>query len=108
MFLERQTVSRKTPGDGKLEISSMAAEYLRTMPDALEVELGPHRAPARVEELTCTCQKVGRAHEHHFVASDVLKSLRGGTVVDLQMSAIRDERGERTLMTVLPVEAPAV
>jgi|SRR5687767_12596126 len=107
MFVERLTVSRKTPGDGKLEISSAAAEHLRSAPAALEVEIGTLRAPATVDMFTCTCQKVGHAHEHHFVASEVLKALQPATLVDLQVITIGDNEGERTRVTVIPVSDSA-
>ena len=103
MFVERLTVSRKTPGDGKLEISSAAAEHLRRTPAALEIEIGTLLAPATVEMFTCTCQKVGHAHEHHFVTSEVLKALQPATLVDLQLITIRDDAGARTRVAVLPV-----
>ena len=104
MFLERQTVSRKTPGDGKLEISPAAAQRLRTSASTFEVELGSLRAPGRVETLACSCQKVGRAHEHHFVASDLLKTLGGGTRVDLHLDDLPAAVGQRARLTVLPVD----
>ena len=103
MFLERQTVSRKTPGDGKLEISRVAAEQLQGLPQTLEVELGTHRAPASIEAFNCTCQKVGRAHDHNFLASELLKTLPADTLVELRVTAIRDGEGERTRVSVLPV-----
>jgi hypothetical protein len=104
MFLERQTVSRKTPGDGKLEISAGAAERLRAAANTLEIELGELRAPGRVETMACTCQKVGSAHEHHFVTSELLKTLRAASQVDLHVDELPDQPGERATVTVLPVD----
>jgi hypothetical protein len=104
MFLERQLVSRKTPGDGKLEISARAAERIRAVGSTLEVELGELRGAGRVETMPCTCQKVGRSHEHHFVASELLKTLRPATQVDVHLDESAGQPGERARVTVLPVE----
>ena len=100
MFLERRMVSRKTPGDGKLEISMAAAKRLQDVGTTIEVELGSRRAPARVETMACACQKVGSAHEHHFVMSDLLRSLRSETQVDLHLDV---SDGERPCISVAPV-----
>lgn len=101
-LLERRTVSRKTPGDGRLEISASAAERLRAAAATLEVEFAGHRAPARLETLACSCQKVGRSHEHHFVASDLLRSLRADMEVDLHLEERGGEAEERTRVLVVP------
>ena len=104
MFLERQTVSRKTPGDGKLEISAGAAERLRAAASTLEIELGELRAPGRVETMACTCQKVGQAHEHHFVTSELLKTLHAASQVDVHLDELSGEPREPARVTVLPVD----
>ena len=91
-LLERRTVSRKTPGDGKLEISASVAERLRPAAAVLEVEVAGRRAPARLETLACSCQKVGQSHEHHFVASDLLRGLRADMEVELHLL---EQQGER-------------
>ena len=103
MFLERQTVSRKTPGDGKLEISPAAAVQLRTAATTLEVAVADVHAPGRVETLACTCQKVGSAHEHHFVSSELLKTLRAASQVELHLDELPGKAGERARVTVLTV-----
>ena len=104
MFLERQTVSRKTPGDGKLEISAAAAERLTAAATMLQVQLGERRAPCRVETLACTCQKVGRSHEHHFVASELLKALRAATQVELHLDEHPGIAEACALLTILPAD----
>ena len=101
-LLERRTVSRKTPGDGKLEISASAAERLRAAAATLEVELAGRRAPARLDTLACSCQKVGRSHEHHFVASDLLRSLHADMQVDLHLVEQRSETEQRIRLLVVP------
>ena len=104
MFLERRTVSRKTPGDGKLEISPESAELLRSAGQELDIELGGIRAAGRLETMACACRKVGRAHEHHFVVSELLKSLREATEVSLQLVAPRHAGEARALVMVEAME----
>src|SRR5688500_1046889 len=102
MLLERRTVSRKTPGDGKLEISRGAAEELRGRAPALEVELHGARAPGHVETTTCTCAKVGAPHEHYFLTSELLRSLPASADVELHLVDSADPGG-RARVAVTPV-----
>jgi len=103
-LLERRTVSRKTPGDGRLEISPAAADRLRAGAPALEVEYDGRRAPGRVESMECTCQKATGAHEHHFVASELLKDLRASIEVELLVEHAASAPGSRLHLAVRPVE----
>jgi hypothetical protein len=84
-FLERTTVSRKTPRDGKLEITSGTAARLERVGAPLHVEVTGRRAPAVVTTITCTCRGEGDAHAHHFVQSDLLKELPVGGALDLEV-----------------------
>ena len=85
-LLERRTVSRKTPGDGRLEITKRAAARLGR--DArLEVEIGGERTAATVGTMRCTCRGADNPHEHYFLESPALKRLTPGTEVDLQLDA---------------------
>ena len=103
MLLERRTVSRKTPGYGKLEISRDAAERLRGAATSLEGELGAMRASARVETIACTCRKVLAAHEHHFVTSELLKALDAATDVELHLDEPASGTRERARLRILPI-----
>jgi len=103
-LLERRTVSRKTPGDGRLEISPAAADRLRRSAPALEVEFDGRRAPGRVESMECTCQKGIGPHEHHFVASELLKALRASAEVELLVEESASEPAPRVRLAVRPVE----
>ena len=86
MLLERRTVSRKTPGDGKLEISALTADAVTPIGPTLTVELSGRHAPASVSAMTCTCAKgAGSAHRHLFLESDLLKELEAGAEVDLRL-----------------------
>ena len=104
MLLERRTVSRKTPGDGRLEISPGAAERLRSVGGALQVEVAGTSAPAVVETMACTCRKVGQAHEHHFVVSELLKSLREASEVEVRLADRAGSGGPGTTVVIQPVE----
>jgi hypothetical protein len=102
MLLERRTVSRKTPGDGRLEISHAAAEELRARAPSLEVELHGARAPGHVETMACSCAKAGSPHEHHFLASELLKSLHAASDVELHLLDSADPGGgARVAVTLL-------
>ena len=92
--LERLTVGRKTPRDGKLEVAPETAERLRALGSAaLAVTVRPRgggnaqRANASVTSMDCTCEK-GRAagqHVHHFLSSPLFLGLAAGSlgVLDL-------------------------
>ena len=102
--LERRTVSRKTPGDGRLEISRTAADRLREGGAVLEVDYDGRRAAGRIESMECTCQKGTGAHEHHFVASDILKGLRASTEVEILIAEQAAGPASRLRLAVRAVE----
>jgi hypothetical protein len=83
--LERRTVSRKTPKDGRLEISPGAAARLGRLPEALRVELTGRTSPATLDRMACTCAGAGNAHEHYFIQSELLRELATGAEVDLSV-----------------------
>src|SRR4051812_15584062 len=85
MFLERRTVSRKTPNDGRLEITKNAAERFSAMPDAFDVELSGARSPASIGTMECTCRGVDNPHVHYFIQSPALQRLTAGSDVDLDL-----------------------
>jgi hypothetical protein len=88
MLLERRTVSRKTPGDGRLEITARAAARLRGLGQPLNVELAGERSAASVESLSCTCRGDAKPHAHYFLQSAPFTRLTPGTEVELEL----DER----------------
>ncbi len=90
MFLERRTVSRKTPGDGRLEISAAAAERMRVLRESLEIEYDGERSSGRIEEMECTCAKASGSHAHHFVVSRLLRQLVPATDVELHLDDSAD------------------
>jgi hypothetical protein len=86
MFLEQRSVSRKTPLDGKLEISPAAAERLTALGSEFLVVSGGREASGHVQSMPCTCARgAGSEHVHHFVESTVLKELAAGAEVRLEM-----------------------
>ncbi len=87
MLLERRTVSRKTPGDGRLEITKRAAAQLGSLGEALHLEVGGERAAATLGTMTCTCRGAEKPHEHYFLESPALKRLAPGSEVDLELEA---------------------
>jgi hypothetical protein len=85
MLVERRTVSRKTPIDGRLEITSVGAARLGGLGDGFEVAMGEERAPARVGTMECTCRGPERPHVHYFLESPMLKQLEPGSDVELEL-----------------------
>jgi hypothetical protein len=93
MHLETRTVSRKTPGDGRLEISDATAARLREWLPAAEFALHVNGAAGRgrLEVMPCGCDKAATAgrHEHVFVEGELLRTLAPGCRVGVSV----DEHG---------------
>jgi hypothetical protein len=87
MVLERRTVSRKTPLDGRLEITKHAAERFGDLAGAFDVELAGDRVPGSLGTMECTCRGAENPHVHYFIESSALKQLAGGDEVDLDLDA---------------------
>ena len=83
---ERQVVSRKTPLDGKLEISSNAAARLAALGTELPLASGGQEGIARLTSMECTCAKAAAGpHRHHFVESSLLARLMPGDAVRVEL-----------------------
>jgi hypothetical protein len=79
MLLDRRTVSRKTPLDGKLEIAAGAAARLAPFGPDLTIHTDAGDDTVRLSSMTCTCAKGGGSgHVHHFLESPILKGLKEG------------------------------
>jgi hypothetical protein len=91
MLIVRTVVSRKTPRDGRLEIPAALAERLLSLDAALTLSMGGDEHGVAVEEMPCTCAKAadGGVHVHHFLASDVLKSLTPASNVSVTVDVDR-------------------
>ena len=83
--VEHAVVGRKTPGDGKLEISQAFASALGGDQAALVFRVDDLDAPGSVNVLACTCEKAGASgkHEHYFVQCDAFRELPVGTPLRL-------------------------
>lgn len=91
MLIEQRTVSRKTPLDGKLEISARAAEQLASLGATFPLRTSGGEGSARLHEMSCTCAKAATTgqHLHHFVESDILRALEPGTDVRVELDDAR-------------------
>lgn len=85
MILEVCTVGRKTPSDGKLEISASTADRLRFEKSTLRVMIGETTATATLGEQECQCGKDGGTHRHLFLCSPVLRELVAGETAVLDL-----------------------
>ncbi len=75
MLLEVRAASRKTPGDGRFEISENTARRLTPLASPLQLELDALPGHGHLEQMMCTCQKAGEPHVHHFLVSDVFRAM---------------------------------
>ena len=91
MLLERRTVSRKTPRDGRLEISAGSAERLAALGREFAVATGGVTGRGRLEAMPCGCAKgAGGGHVHHFVESPLLTSLVPESTVLVELDEASD------------------
>lgn len=87
MLLEVREVSRKTPGDGRLEISEGSARRLAMHGTQLPVAVDEVHGDGTLVAMSCTCQKAGASsgHTHHFVESPLFRQLPAGETVVLEL-----------------------
>ena len=91
MLLERRTVSRKTPGDGKLEISRATADAVASLRKRITTEWRGETGTATLVEMTCSCAKgAGGQHQHLFLQSDVYRTLEAGADIELRLDEATD------------------
>jgi hypothetical protein len=91
MVIEQPTVSRKTPLDGRLEISESTVAQLAPLGETFSVRTARGSGEGRLQTMACTCAKseVTGQHAHHFVERDVLRALEPGTRVRLELDGAR-------------------
>lgn len=99
MLLERRSVSRKTPRDGRLEISRASAERLATIGEDFALASGGVAGRGRLYAMTCSCARgTETGHVHHFVESPLLMALTPDTEVlvelDERVPTLRVDRAE--------------
>jgi hypothetical protein len=87
MFIEQRTVSRKTPQDGKLEISAAAAARLHALGASFLLRTAASEGSGRLIEMSCTCTKASASgqHQHHFIESELLRALEANTDVRITL-----------------------
>jgi hypothetical protein len=83
MLIENRTISRKTPLDGKLEITKRAAERLMKFGERIRVDVGGRHATVALSTYDCTCRGTDKPHVHYFIESPVFKKLEPGSEVRL-------------------------
>jgi hypothetical protein len=72
-LVEQRTVSRKTPGDGKLEVTKVAAATLESLGPEFPVVVDDRHGDARIGAMPCTCGGGDAPHVHYFVESDLFR-----------------------------------
>ena len=92
--LEQRTVSRKTAGDGKLQITKASAATLESLGATFPAVVADQTGEARLGSMPCTCRGGDTPHVHHFVESDLFRSLTAGSSVDL----VLDDAGKRLVV----------
>jgi hypothetical protein len=86
MILEIREVGRKTPGDGRLEVSETTFRRL-SMERELKARVGDAQASAMLERMTCSCDAGhGESHAHLFVRSDAFRQLVAGETCVLEIT----------------------
>ncbi len=94
VFLERRTVSRKTPGDGRLEITKAAAARVEQLGTTFGIDVGGETVAGTLGTFACTCRGPANPHVHYFLESGGLKALSPGTALDVEI----DEGAKRVLV----------
>ena len=94
MFLERRTVSRKTAGDGRLEITKAAALRVERLGNAFGIDVGGERVTGTLGTFACTCRGPDNPHVHYFLEAERFKVLEPGSVLELQL----DEAAKRLIV----------
>lgn len=89
--VERRTVSRKTAGDGKLEITKIAAGRLETLGTRFPLVVNDEVGEATLGSMPCTCRGGDKPHVHYFVESELFRSLTAGSEVDLAVDESRHQ-----------------
>jgi hypothetical protein len=96
--IERRTVSRKTPGDGKLEITKVAATRLASLGERFALEVDSRHGRAALGTRPCTCRGDDAPHVHYFIESELLRALPVGGEVDLLV----DDAANRLVVVTAP------
>lgn len=85
--LETVVVSRKTPRDGKLEISSSTAAAIGGEGAEVAIRMDSQRARASVVTMPCGCKGETKHLVHTFLASELFRNLTPDSSVVLSLDA---------------------
>ncbi len=88
MYLETRKVSRKTPGDGKLEVSVTTFRALEGAGDRLTATLEQRDSSCALVTFECTCNKMGGPHQHFFLQSTLFHGLTPESSVRLDLEGL--------------------
>lgn len=83
--LENRTVGRKTPGDGRLEITKETAHRIEHLGERIPVELAGDFFEAALGTLPCSCRGDEKPHVHYFIQAERFRGLDPGTRIDLEL-----------------------
>jgi len=87
--LERRVVGRKTPTDGRLELTAATADRLEALGLEFTVLALGRTGAGRVESMECTCGRggntPGHAHLHRFAVCALFEELTAGAEVRLDL-----------------------
>jgi hypothetical protein len=83
--LEDRTVSRKTPGDGQLEITRPAAQRLAVVGRSFALKTPAGSGTAELRTLPCTCRGADNPHEHWFLVSSLFRTLVPGATISISL-----------------------
>lgn len=87
MVLEIRPVGRKTPGDGRLEITEQTAQRLLILSSSFPVTMGEAADTVAVQAMSCTCSQGGdvAGHSHHFLQSPLFKTLTANRTAVIEL-----------------------
>jgi hypothetical protein len=88
VLLERREVGRKTPLDGRLELTPESAARLAPVGAEFGVVARGIEGVGRLETMACTCGRSGSpgaTHLHHFAASPLFRELSAGDAVRIEL-----------------------
>jgi hypothetical protein len=89
--LERRNVSRKTPGDGMLEITKPVAEKLLLTGTSFALTTPAGDGRADLTSMPCACRGAANPHVHWFLRSELFRSLVPGSEIELTLVGNRVE-----------------
>lgn len=81
-------VSRKTPGDGKLEIPRSLVPAITALADPFPLAVEGSEDRGTLVSMECSCRGADSAHTHYFLRSPALTRLAAQTSVRVDVTGI--------------------